>query len=935
MFTAITNKFHFAEQSTLASLHDRPWTAIRMSRAARELGIPEVSLLSLSKLTDCAMDVADAFAKLNEQILSYRNGSEDEKKGGLNLINTTNLSYFDSNQKSELFRLKADFLESLGGKTKATQAYCHAVQLCPTYARAWTSWGGLCWSLSDLVETQSRRQQSTDSAEDRAKKASNAKKVCQYLAQSMGCYLEAIHCKSTEASRVHIPRCLIMLGKDGSSPGLLCSTFEKYAPSLPSWIWLPWIPQLLSSLCRTESKAAKLLLQGILTSYPQSVYFSLRSFYLERRDQERVKPSSDSTSGSTSVVCAEDLMSNLRKSQPTLWMSLESILEELIIRFRPSYEEELLATITALLQRADTQLEQQSRGKDADEEAVRASFSKTLSRVSEKFFRTDQSSATKDDRAKKTAEFTMRYKESFETDFSMLDESKKEKLSLDNIISKLNKWKKILETRVSSTPPCLPLMQVSPSLSAFTNSAPDLWGGSCDPPGSSNSSPARAPADGDKDSSPSSSAAAALKAANTASTAVRIASTFEGSGGSQGSGWATVEIPGQYAPNVCSGEKPHPELHAKLIKFESSVEVSRRNDQLVRRIGMVGSDGKVYYFLLQFAIPYWTRTDERTAQIQHLFGKCLRNETISSRRNLWLRPTAVIPIAQRLRMTAEDKDHVSLDDVYTTDCLANGIDYSEASNIMHDEIRNMTSPKEGEGAGSEAKQAKINAFNRVCKMISPRILSNYIQNEYPSAEEYFQFQRTFASQTALNALLQHAFCVSERTPSKFIFNQRNGHILSPDFRFSYSNQGFVDEKKAVPFRLTRNIEEFIGPFLMKGVFTPAMASAATAICKNESDLEQALQLLCRDDIVSWYLSKSSQREGSQRSTQDLERQLADRVKKNVYLIQTRFHQCVVKSAKDEDEKRNTTCDRGVKNLISIATSTENLVSMPLNYAAWL
>ena len=149
-------------------------------------------------------------------------------------------------------------------------------------------------------------------------------------------------------------------------------------------------------------------------------------------------------------------------------MSLESILEELIIRFRPSYEEELLATITALLQRADTQLEQQSRGKDADEEAVRASFSKTLSRVSEKFFRSDQSSATKDDRAKKTAEFTMRYKESFERDFSMLDESKKEKLSLDDIISKLNKWKKILEKRVSSTPLCLPLMQVSPSLSAFT-----------------------------------------------------------------------------------------------------------------------------------------------------------------------------------------------------------------------------------------------------------------------------------------------------------------------------------------------------------------------------------------------------------------------------------------------------------------------------------
>jgi transformation/transcription domain-associated protein len=937
MFTAITNKFHFAEQSTLASLHDRPWTAIRMARTARQLGVPEVSLLSLSKLTDCAMDVADAFSKLNEQILSYRNGSEDEKKGGLNLINTTNLSYFDSSQKSEIFRLKADFLESLGGKTKATQAYCHAVQLCPTYARAWTSWGGLCWSLSDLVEAQSRRQQSSESAEDKAKKASNAKKVCQYLAQSMGCYLEAIHCESSEESRVHIPRCLTMLVKDGMSPGLLCSTFEKYAAKLPSWVWLPWIPQLLSSLCRTESKAVKLLLHGILTTYPQSVYFSLRSFYLERRDQERSKQSSsDNPSGSTSVSCAEDLMSNLRKSQPTLWMSLESILEELIIRFRPSYEEELLATITALLQRADTQLEQQSRGKDADEEAVRGSFSKTLSRVSEKFFRTqsDNSSVTKDDRAKKTADFTMRYKESFERDFSMLDKEKKEKLSLDDIISKLNKWKKILETRVSSTPPCLPLMQVSPSLSAFTNAAPDLWEGACDSPGSKPLSPNRNLAESDKDSSPSSSAAAALKAAINASTAVRTASTFEGSGGSQGSGWTTVEIPGQYAPNICADERPHPELHAKLIKFESTVEVSRRNDQLVRRIGMVGSDGKVHQFLLQFAIPYWTRTDERTTQLQQLLGKCLRKESISCRRNLWLRPTAVIPIAQRLRMIAEDKDHVSLDEIYATDCIANGRDYSEASNIMQNKIRNLAPLVEGDDSES-AKKAKMDAFINVCSIVSPHILSNHIRNSYSSAEEYFHFQRTFASQTALNSLLQYAFCVSERTPCKFIFNKKTGHILSPDFRFSYSNQGFADEKKAVPFRLTRNIEEFIGPFLMKGIVTPAMASAATAICKNESNLEQALQLLCRDDIVSWYLSKSSQREGSQRSTQDLERQLADRVKKNVLLIQSRFHECAVKSIRDDVEKRDSTCDKGVKKLLSIATSAENVVSMPLNYAGWL
>ena len=104
-------------------------------------------------LTDCAMDVSDAFLKLREQILGYMNpDSQLERRGGLNLVNTTNLSYFDSAQKSELFRLKASFLSSLGQRGKANQAYCHAVRVCPDYWKAWIEWGKLCSSLADSAE---------------------------------------------------------------------------------------------------------------------------------------------------------------------------------------------------------------------------------------------------------------------------------------------------------------------------------------------------------------------------------------------------------------------------------------------------------------------------------------------------------------------------------------------------------------------------------------------------------------------------------------------------------------------------------------------------------------------------------------------------------------------------------------------------------------
>jgi len=932
MYTAITANFQWAEQGTLASLHDRPWTAIKMANVARKQGVNEVALLSLAKLTDCAMDVSDAFSKLREQILSFRKGSELEKTGGLNLINTTNLEYFDSNQKGELIRLKAEFLDSLGARTKATQAYCHAVQLCPSYSKSWTSWGELCCVLADYVG----RAQAAEKNLDKEKMNSNAKKIIQYLAQAMGCFLEAIQCDTSQRSRSHIPKCLQMLSKDGSSPGLLCSTFEKHAPSLPSWVWLTWIPQLLSSLCRIEARASKEILVGILSSYPQAIYFSLRSFYLERRDHDRSRPSDSNRSSTSGVNEAEELMSSLRKSHPTLWVSLESILEELIVRFRPSYEEELMTTITALLQRAESQIEQKvlGSGKESDESTVHASFTKTLSRVSTKFFRSqdDLSASNKtDERSRKSVFFTMKYKETFEKDFCLDGDGEKKTMSLLEIIAKLKKWKRVLESQVASSPLKSPLLQISPTLSAISNPSSDLWSGAC----VSTQSLKRSNREKDSEDtavtlSTAESVVAATSAALAATRAVELANLYEGNGGQYGVSGASIEIPGQYSPNVADDSKPSPELNVKLVKFDNCIEVSRKNDQFVRRIGMVGSDGKTHQFLLQFAVPYWTRTDERTAQIHQLFGKCLTSKMLSSRRNLWMKPTAVIPIAQRLRMTADDRSNTSLYDVYLDYCYYHCIDPNSATQQFQEECKQHIDDSK---SSEEKAKGKEVAYRLVCESVPSDILIFAMNQHFDTAEKYFFFQRTFTVQLAINSLLQYAFDVNERSPQKLEFNKRNGHVLSPDFRFSYSNQGFLGDPKAVPFRLTRNIVEFIGPHLMKGVFKPSLSSAASAISAYGQNIQPALHLLCRDDIISWYLSKSSQRDGPQRSTQDLERYLSDRVKKNVYMIQSRLRECAPRL--DKDDKSKTALDYNVEKLITIASTPENIVSMPLTYCPWL
>ena len=967
MFNAISSNFHWCEPEVLATLHDRPWTSIRMAKTARKQGTREVALLLLNRTTEeQAMSVSDAYLKLREQILGYFNPeSKLERHVGLNMINTTNLSFFDSSQKSELFRLKATFLQSLQGRSKANQAFCHSVQICPTHGRAWDSWGELCASLGAVTEKQIEQQQqqqqqqqagSSESAPE-ANTRDLTKKVRQYLAQAMGCYLEAIQIDGHEWARIRIPKCLWMLTKEGSTPGALCQTFETRASQLPAWVWLPWTPQLLTSLYRREGHAVKTIFTRLVELYPQAIYYPLRAFYLERRDVDRARSTSaETTQQQGSVTYAEELMSLLRRSHASLWSSLESVLEELIVKFRPSYEEELLATIIVLLDRAETQLG--SIGKKDDEESVVMSVWKTLGKIAVKFFRpSDPSMIKRDARARKTAAFKETYKASFEAEFEVSaaeqgptsPNEKKPSIGLSEIIGKLRSWKKKLEDHVLFSPTDLSLIESSHSLAMFgVGDAPDLWPGSCDPQYGTSRVGERVnnfdTESGSAKSTTSSSAAAASKAANSAATAAAAVARREGVGGDYGGGSSWIEVPGQYVPNTSSwtDTRPSPELHAKLLKFEPVVEVIRRSDTLVRRIGMVASDGKTYRFLLQFAVPYLTRTDERTSQTHYIVDKVLRKEVGSSRAQLSVQPHAVIPVAQRLRLINETHARASLDDVYRLACERKKVDHLDLSQKFNDEVKrvidkNALQHMEDKDRLAAEKAERLQIFSKICATegLDDAMLMNHLLSIFDSPEPFYQFRRMFAQQWAANCLLQYTFSAEERTPARVVFDYSNGRVQSPDFRISYSNQGCFEAHPA-PFRLTPNISSLIGFPLLDARFRTSVAVIADAVFSCREVLDPIFRLLMRDDLVAFY-TKSIAKTDSK--TCEMEKQLTHSVARNVAYLHSRFAECAPtymnKKKTDDDERPKTPVDQRVRDLIEAARNPENLCMMSGSYQGWL
>jgi transformation/transcription domain-associated protein len=89
---------------------------------------------------------------------------------------------------------------------------------------------------------------------------------------------------------LNMSRVLFLLSWDriennGAGPdGPVITAFGRFADQVPLWVWLMWIPQLLSSLARWEGVYVRKILMNIARIYPQSIYYTMRAYLIEQRD---------------------------------------------------------------------------------------------------------------------------------------------------------------------------------------------------------------------------------------------------------------------------------------------------------------------------------------------------------------------------------------------------------------------------------------------------------------------------------------------------------------------------------------------------------------------------------------------------------------------------------------------------------------------------
>jgi transformation/transcription domain-associated protein len=636
--------------------HETAWIINRFAHVARKHQLPEVCINQLSRIyTLPNIEIQEAFLKLREQAkCHYQNPSE--LTNGLDVINNTNLNYFGPNQKAEFYTLKGMFLEKLGQKEEAAEAYGMALFFDIKLPKAWAEWG----YYNDRLFKENPTNYT-------------------YAKNALSCYLEAAGLFKNAKSRKLLTRILWLLSLDDAE-GTLSAQFDDYKGETPTWYWITFIPQLLTGLGHKEAPKAHIILAKIAKTFPQALFFQLRTNRedmlaikkaqdqkeeRERRMKARAQAQNAGATGATPKIngspsmqrqetpagaagsrpgtanpertsavktepgetngagnaaegtngvngqqpatpapatkkpweYAEELLATLKTGFPLLALSMEGMVDQIQKHFKCPPDEDAYRLITALLNDA---LSYVGRAPTSYAQDVKlpAATEANITRFAETIL-------------------PAHIRTSFEADFVQ------KKPTMYEYIHKLRKWRDKFEAKLDRRRPYAYLESYTTHLSEFRFQKFD-----------------------------------------------------------------EVEVPGQYLLH-----KDKNQDFIRIERFMPTVDLVRGIGVCHRRLKIRGHDGSVHPFAIQHPAARHCRREERILQLFRTFNGSLSKRKESRRRNLNFHLPLMIPLAPHIRMVQDDATYISLQGIYEDHCRKSGMSKDEPVLFTMDKMRALVETK--------------------------------------------------------------------------------------------------------------------------------------------------------------------------------------------------------------------------------------------------
>nr|GAT59465.1 predicted protein [Mycena chlorophos] len=391
-----------------------------------------------------------------------------------------------------------------------------------------------------------------------------------------------------------------------------------------------------------------------------------------------------------------------------------------------------------------------------------------------------------------------------------------------------------------------------------------------------------------------------------------------------------IEVPGQYTE-----EKDNNQNFSRIQRFGPRFEYCRSPGFSCKRITIHGTDGSKTAFAVQFNFTRYGRREERVTQVFRNFNGALARKKESRKRNLVFHIPAAVSISPAVRLFQTDSSYISLGDIYDQHCIESGLPKEEPILYAGDKIKKVLREYLQASKTQPSKVEYLTVKKDICdeisvKMVPDDVLTKYMIRTMDGPSELWRMRKQFALQVAACSFMTYVLCLTHRNPNRYLISRTTGLMTMSELVPGTSQQmPIFATNDVVPFRLTQNMQGFLGPIFTEGVLTSGIMAIGRSLTEPEFDLEQQLCLFSRDEVITWL------RQHPNNNNHDFKKLVAG----NIDGVVKRAETMACKLEREQATQNlnapvNAPVVQTVTNLISTATNPIQLAKMGETYLPW-
>ncbi|GLA55219.1 serine/threonine-protein kinase M1 [Aspergillus niger] len=304
----------------------------------------------------------------------------------------------------------------------------------------------------------------------------------------------------------------------------------------------------------------------------------------------------------------------------------------------------------------------------------------------------------------------------------------------------------------------------------------------------------------------------------------------------------TPTLPASHKPEYLKGFRAFPRDPTTIEAIMDDVQVLN-SLQKPRRIGIRGSDGKMYNILCKPKDDL--RKDQRLMEFNNMINRLFKKDVESSKRRMYIKTYAVTPLNEECGLIEWVDNLRALRDIVIKLLRERGIapNYNE---IRHD-LNEACSDN-----------SKLHLFTTRILAKFPPVLYEWFIEMFPEAGSWFAARIRYTRSCAVMSMVGHVLGLGDRHGENILFEEGTGGVLHVDFNCLFDKGLTFDIPELVPFRLTQNMVDAFGVYGYNGPFRKTCEISLGLLRHNEDALMTVLETFLHDPTTD-FIGKKKRR----------------------------------------------------------------------------